>query len=155
MMITLTQQDFAALSPGTRTEVLALLGQAESTKAMKAEPSAVTSEEYKGIDMEDVVDLSLKQVQAWMEAASDKTKLGLRVIAEHGPVIRAEDLTSVGIDNLAHFQSRTTIRTRTVTRNKNAYLLGFDDWSEAEEGKGRYAVTPTTLRSLRSYFQLD
>ena len=89
-----------------------------------------------------------------MEAAADKTKLGLRVLADQGPVVRAQVLIDAGITNLPHFQSRTTIRTRTVTGDKGAFLLGWDDWAEAEEGQGRYAVTPITHQSLRRYFQL-
>lgn len=111
--------------------------------------------DYDGIDMEDVYDLTPRKVETWMEVASDKTKAGMRIFAEHGPVVKAEQLTKSGIENLPHFQSRTTIRTRTVTRDRQAFLLGWDDWGTAEDGKGRYAVTPMTFQSLRRYFKLD
>lgn len=152
MLITLTADDLSSLSLSTRNEILKLAG------AAKEEAPSVTShlgEAYKNVDMTGVSDLTFKQVQTWMEAASDKTKLGLRVFAEQGPVVRAQALIDAGIDNLPHFQSRTTIRTRTVTDDKEAYLLGWDDWDQVEYGEGRYAVTPVTHASLRQYFQID
>ena len=102
--------------------------------------------------MVNVAELTYGQVCQWMEGASAKTRAGLRVFAEHGPKIHVRTLIDAGIENPGHFQSRTTIRTRTVTGNKNAYLLGSDDW---EDGEGNYAVTSTTLMSLRRYFHLD
>lgn len=55
------------------------------------------------------------------------------------------------------FQSQTTIRTRTVTGDKEAFLLTWDDWDwNEEEGlvSGRYAVSPVTYQSLRKFFGL-
>ncbi|TVR05815.1 MAG: hypothetical protein EA385_17305 [Salinarimonadaceae bacterium] len=152
MFITLTADDLSSLSLSTKNEILKLAGAAKEEA-----PSALAGlgEAYKNIDMTGVADLSYRQVQTWMEAASEKTKLGLRIFAEHGPVVRAQALIDAGIDNTSHFQSRTTIRTRTVTGDKEAYLLGWDDWGQAEENQGRYAVTPLTHASLRQYFQLD
>lgn len=151
MQILLTSDDLAQLSPGAREEILArLLG-----KEPGATPPAAPSEpRYKGIDMTNVAHLSYREIRKWMEAASDKTKAGLLVFAERNGVVRAKDLTGAGIDNLAHFQSRTTIRTRTITGNRDAFLLGWDDWYKVDDGEGRYAVTPETCRSLRRYFQL-
>ena len=150
MQIILTGDDLARLSQSARDEILAqLLGKEEPPL-----PVIPLGPQYDGIDLTDVARLSFREIQKWMEAASEKTKAGLRVFAE-SPVVRAGDLKEkAGIDNLAHFQSRTTIRTRTVTGNRNAYLLGWDDWYKVEEGQGRYAVTPETHRSLRRYFQL-
>ena len=107
------------------------------------------------IDMANVVGLSSREIQRWMEKASDKTKSGLRVFAEAGPVIRARQLLDAGIDNISHFQSRVTIRTRTITGESDMFLFGWDDWNEAGEGEGKYAVQPETYRSLRRYFRLD
>lgn len=151
MQIVLTSDDLARLSLGAREEILTrLLG-----KEPGAAPPAVPSEpRYKGIDMTNVARLSYREIRKWMEAASDKTKAGLQVFAQRNGVVRAKDLTAAGIDNLAHFQSRTTIRTRTITGNRDAYLLGWDDWYKVDEGEGRYAVTPETCRSLRRYFEL-
>lgn len=148
MDITLnTERDFPALSASTRREIIALM-----TRAVVTNPE---TEPFVGIDMTDVADLTYRQVQKWMEAASPPTKKGLQVVAELGPVIRANDLIDAGIVNTSHFQSRTTIRTRTVTGDKDVYLFGWDDWSVVEEGEGRYAVTPITHESLRRYFELD
>jgi hypothetical protein len=152
MMMILTNDDFAALSPSAKREIMNLVG---AIKEEVPPPGPFLGEAYKNVDMRDVVDLTFKQIQTWMEAAAEKTQAGLRIFAEKGPVIRAKDLTDIGIDNLSHFQSRTTIRTRTVTGDKGAYLLGYDDWSQVDDGEGRYAVTPTTHASLRRYFQLD
>lgn len=74
--------------------------------------------------MSDVADLTPAQVKTWMTAASEPMKMGLRVFAERGPIIEAGSLKDAGVTNNAHFQSRTTIRTRTITGNKEAYLLG-------------------------------
>lgn len=153
MHIVLTPDDLRQLSRGARDELFALaLGQ----DPKDAPAPAVDSDtpEYQGIDMNDVVDLSFRQIQRWMTAASDQTKQGLYVFATRGPIVRAKTLTQAGIANLPHFQSRTTIRTRTITGDRDAYLLGWDDWSRVEDGEGRYAVTPTTYRSLRRYFGL-
>lgn len=153
MHIVLTADDLRQLSRGARDELLALaLGQ--DTREAPAPAVAAENPEYQGFNMNDVVDLSFRQMQRWMAAASDQTKQGLHVFATRGPIVQAKTLTQAGITNLPHFQSRTTIRTRTVTGNRDAYLLGWDDWGRVEEGEGRYAVTPTTYRSLRRYFGL-
>ena len=157
MLIVLSDQDVASLSATARNELLAkfkLDGTVGSTTGPSYAAAPQVGPEYDGIDLTEVADLTYKQVQTWMEAAADKTKLGLRVLADQGPVVRAQVLIDAGITNLPHFQSRTTIRTRTVTGDKGAFLLGWDDWAEAEEGQGRYAVTPITHQSLRRYFQL-
>ena len=148
MHITLdTERDFPELSASARREIIAL-----ATRAVVTNPA---TQPFVGIDMTGVADLTYRQVQKWMEAAAPLTKKGLQVVAELGPVIRVRDLTDAGIDNTSHFQSRTTIRTRTVTGDKDVYLFGWDDWAVVEEGEGRYAVTPITHDSLRRYFKLD
>ena len=63
-----------------------------------------------------------------------------------------EALQEEGSDNYSQFQSRTTLRTRTVTGNEKAYLLGWNDWEEEDE---QYAVTRQTYESLRRFFRLD
>ena len=148
MDLILSQEDFAQLSEPTRAEILARLSPPEPD-ALQLGP------EFKGLDMDGVVNLTDEQVGQWMEAASDHTKSGVRVFAEQGPIIRARALMEAGVNNLSHFQSRATIRTRTVTGRRNAFLFGWNsDWRKVEEEQRRYAVTPTTYRSLRRYFQL-
>lgn len=152
MHIVLTPEDFRQLSKGARDEIVALvLGQGPEPVPPATGPH---DGEYAGIDMTDVVDLRFRQVQKWMAAASDQTKRGLYVFARNRGIVKAKMLTEAGIENLPHFQSRTTIRTRTITGDRDAYLLGWDDWTRVEDGEGRYAVTPTTYRSLRRYFGL-
>ncbi|TPK78230.1 hypothetical protein [Mesorhizobium sp. B2-4-17] len=154
MLIVLDQADFAKLSPSVRAEILGSFNLSKSPR-----PELIVSDgDYDGIDMTDVVDLDDEQVRYWMEAAQEKTKDGLRVIAEHGPVLEASLLSDAGIDNIPHFQSRTTIRTRTVTKNKRAFMVGWDEpwkWDGNRPIVGRYAVTGMTFRSLRKYFGLD
>src|SRR5690349_4869167 len=152
MQIILTSEDLARLSAGARDEILARLFGLEPEVPSTA---ALDDPAYEGIDMTSVAHLSYREIRRWMEAASDKTKAGLLVFAERHGVVRARDLTAAGIDNLAHFQSRTTIRTRTITGDRDAFLLGWDDWYKVDEGEGRYAVTPKTCRSLRRYFGLS
>lgn len=156
MMLTISSEEFKLLSPGTQAELRALL---EGSISTPRSPSLGLSQpEFEDFDMEAAADLTPAQVKTWMEAASDKTKLGLRVIAEHGPIVDFKLLTEAGIDNIGQFQSRTTIRTRTVTRDPVARLLTWDEWERGEDGawaSGRYAVTPITHHSLRKYFNLD
>ncbi|MES0169943.1 hypothetical protein NKJ87_29040 [Mesorhizobium sp. M0027] len=156
MQILLDLADFAKLSVSARAEILARLNLNGLDSLIVDNPAAAVSD-YEGIDMTDVVELDEPQIRFWMEAAQEKTKLGLRVIAEHGPVLDASLLNDAGIDNISHFQSRTTIRTRTVTKNKRAFMLGWnDDWHwDGNRAVGRYAVREMTHRSLRKYFGLD
>ncbi|MFL6856904.1 MAG: helix-turn-helix domain-containing protein [Allosphingosinicella sp.] len=106
-------------------------------------------------DWTNVADLSLVQAHEFMHGCSEETKAGLRVFAEDGPTIHASLLLKAGVENYAHFQSRVTKRTRTVTRNRNAFLFTWDDWSAGEGGVGHYAVSEKTFRSLRAFFNLD
>ena len=149
MYLILSKDDLENLSATARTEILDNL----SSRIPPTAPNV--GSEYHDFDLVDLVDLTYSQVRQWMEAASEQTKRGLRVFAEHGPIIRAKALSDVGITNWSHFQSRTTVRTRTVTGNKDAYLLTWDDWDQAEEGEERYAVLPCTHQSLRRYFHLE
>lgn len=153
MQIVLTSDDLRKLSEAARAEILALALGREPGESPPADADAY-GPSYAGIHMGGVVDLSFRETQKWMAAASDQTKAGLYVFAVKGGVVRAKDLTRAGVANLPHFQSRTTIRTRTIKRDRDAYLLGWDDWSRVDDGEGRYAVTPKTCRSLRRYFAL-
>ena len=153
MKLTLSKKDLSYLSPRTRAEILDYLS---SPAAVERHTVENPDRDYDGIDMSYVADLTYRQVRIWMQAASNWTKAGLRVFAEHGPVIHVnalvEALKKEGSDKYSQFQSRTTVRTRTVTGNKELFLLGWDEW---EEGEGRYAVTRQTYKSLRRYFNLD
>ncbi len=149
MQISLSADDLSHLSVSARAELLDFLG---SRVLPEETPVGFMGEKFDQFDMVDVAELTYSQVRQWMEAAAAKTKAGLRVFAEHGPIVHRQRLVDAGVDNTSHFQSRTTIRTRTVTGKKTAFLLGWDDW---EGDDGNYAVTPTTYRSLRRYFQLD
>ena len=157
MMYLLSTNDVFKLSPSARAEIHALTGlKMSGGEGDDLDGSPYDSADYEGIDMDQVAELTERQVQVWMERASDWTKSGLRVIAERGPVIRARMLSEVvGSERLSHFQSRTTVRTRTVTGKKDVYLLSWDDWTQVDDGEGRYAVSSATYESLRRYFRLD
>jgi hypothetical protein len=151
MMITLTDTDLSKLKPATRADIVAVL----LSTAAAAQPS---NNHPEGFKWDEVVDLNPSQVEEFMQGCAPQTIAGLKVIAEHGPVIAANLLLEAGIDNYGHFQGRVTKRTRTITGDKHAFLFTWDDWSEgenAERGYGHYAVTETTLRSLRDYFGLN
>ena len=153
MKLILSKEDLFRLSEPTRAEILDYLSSPLSVERHTVENA---DSDYDGIDMSYVADLTYRQVRIWMQAASDWTKAGLRVFAEQGPVIHVnalvEALKKEGSDKYSQFQSRTTVRTRTVTGNKELFLLGWDEW---EGDEGRYAVTRQTHKSLRRYFRLD
>jgi hypothetical protein len=145
MQIVLTETDLSKLKPATRADLLAHIF-----------PKAAPGLNAEGFGWDDVVELTPGEIEEFMEGCADETIAGLRVIAEHGPVIRANLLDQAGIDNYGHFQGRVTKRTRTVTGYKHAFLFTWDDWqSEENGGIGHYAVTAATWQSLRIYFKLD
>ena len=161
MRMIINQADFARLGPVAQKELLALW-QASPAPAQEAPAlsSAANDPRYAGIVMEHVVDLSPEDVGEWMKGAHEKTEAGLRFFAEHGPIVDAVKLQESGVENLRHFQSRTTTRTRTVTGDKEAFLLSWDKWAYDPSNperviSGRYVVSPTTHASLRKYFGLD
>ena len=153
MQIVLTENDLIKLKPSTRADLLAnLFPKVQETQSGDAE----------GFDWDDRVSLTPGQVEEFMPGCSDVVQAGLRVIAEHGPVIHAQLLDQAGIENYGSFQGAVTKRTRTVTGDKHAYLLTWDDWSSEENWNseknmaiGHYAVTDGTFRSLRIFFNLD
>lgn len=149
MLITLTAEELSSFSPTTRAEILGLANVKPSID-MAEFPSGFDEE-----DFDDVVDLTTSQIEEFMEGCSEQTIAGLRVFAEHGPVIRAKLLNEAGIENYGHFQGRVTKRTRTVTKVPGAYLFTWDDWTEHSDQVGFYAITPATHRALRIYFELD
>lgn len=159
MQIVLTDNEFSKLKPATRQELLALLLSSSAT----VNPADNHAE---GFEWDEVVDLSPDEVKEFIEGnrernfgpIAEQTAQGLKIIANHGPVILANVLNKAGIENYGHFQGRVTKRTRTVTENKHAYLFTWDDWNSEENierGYGYYAVTETTFRSLRAYFGID
>jgi hypothetical protein len=151
MNIVLTENDLTRLSPTTRADLIALL------LGSAAAPAQIQSQ-TNGFEWDDVVNLTPEQVTVFMQGCSQQTVAGLKVIAEHGPVITANLLEKAGIVNYGHFQGRVTKRTRTITGDKHAFLFTWDDWTigeNAERGYGHYAVTDATFRSLRSYFEMN
>jgi hypothetical protein len=150
MYLVITQDDLIKLSPKVRAELMA---------ALIPEPDTIgrfppETEEY---DWSNRVDLDDEQVTQFMEGCAPETIRGLRVIAKQGPVITGDTLEEAGIENYGHFQGRTTKRARTVTGDKSAYLLAWDDWASEDNqqfGCGHYAVTMPTYAALVRYFDL-
>jgi len=165
MKMLLSTSDFALLSPSAQEELISLwkgqvtMPEPVGPKVLDHADQFKLGDEYNGFYMEIAADLTPSQMRTWMQAASDQTKEGLRLVAERGPIINAAELKDAGITNIPHFQSRTTIRTRTVTGNKDIHFFGWDDWDTNPDDPatktGRYAVTPITFHSLRKYFGLD
>ncbi len=151
MDIILTAGDLSRLKPSTRTDIVNLILGAAGSSAPTPQGTS------DGWDWDEVVNLSPDRVSEFMQGCSEETIAGLRVIAEHGPIISADLLKQVGIDNYGHFQGRVTKRTRTVTGDKHSFLLSWDDWRSTENaarGFGHYGVTEITFQSLRGYFGL-
>ena len=147
MQLMLNEADLNKLKPSTRADLLANLFPPAQERP---------TQNSRGFDWDEVVNLTPGQVEEFMAGCADETKAGLRVIAQHGPMIHASLLAQAGIENYGHFQGRVTKRTRTVTGDKHAFLFTWDDWSSEEnEGVGHYAVTDATYRSLRIFFNLD
>jgi CTP:molybdopterin cytidylyltransferase MocA len=48
--------------------------------------------------MSNVEDITIKHMPRWMEGLSESVRLGVRIIAEYGPVIDAQLLSASGID---------------------------------------------------------
>jgi hypothetical protein len=159
MFLVLSGADYAQLRPETQADLLARFGQQTIAAEPLASPAPQeTIPDAEGFNFEDVVDLTPAQVAAFVDGIHQQTVDGLRMFAEHGPIIDAHLLDGVGITNYSHFQGRVTKRTRTITGNKKACLFGWDEWKWSEDGKtllsGRYAVTSTTYGSLRESFGL-
>lgn len=146
MNLTLNSKDISKLSPSARAELAALF----FPKVDFALPDGFDED-----DFEDVVDLTPDQVREFVLGCSDMTVAGLRLFAQHGPSIKATLLEEAGFENLGSFQGAVTKRARTVTKNRSAFLLAYDDWSEHDDGVGLYAVTQTTFRSLKAHFGID
>ena len=153
-MVVIPHSRFHQLSPSARDEVIGLLLSRPADATPPRTDTVELDERYRGIDMDCVVDLTLSQVREFSKSASPKTMRGLRVFAEEGPVVSLTTLMAVLEMERRIFQGRTTKRTRTVTGDQDAYLLG---WSEPwpDNGDGCYAVTPSTYRSLRQFFGMD
>lgn len=146
MNLMLNAKDISKLSASTRAELMALVFPRDDSEI----PSGFDED-----DFEDVVDLSPGQVEDFIAGCSEQTVAGLRIIAQHGPKIHASLLDEAGIENYGHFQGSVTKRTRTITKDKAAFLFAWDDWTASPEGVGHYAVTKATHQALRAFFDLD
>jgi hypothetical protein len=156
MQLVISDADFSKLKATTRADLIAtLLNSAAAPAGPKAE----------GFAWDEVVDLTPDEVVAFMDgdpdrgilSISERTIAGLKVIAEHGPIIAAILLDEAEIENYGNFQGAVTKRTRTITGNKHARLFAWDDWNDEENhegGYGHYAVTEKTHHSLRCYFRM-
>ena len=154
MMIVLTGEDIAGFSDATRNEILRRLeGSIGEMPSRSPLPAPELSDLYHDIHMPHLEDVTFKHISKWMEGVSQRVRDGLRIIAEHGPVIEANALFEAGI-NIRQFQSATTRRTRSLTGDPQAYLLAWDRWQGMDDPMGRYAVSPITHQSLRRYFDL-
>jgi hypothetical protein len=154
-MILLADEDFGLLSEGTRREVLSVVhAQGRSRIAGEAPLTAPDrADGYEGIDMSNVEDVPARMIARHFDDVPPHVRLGLLLIAQHGPIIKSELLLDAGI-SLRHFQSATTRRVRRYAQGEEVFLLGWDDWAGLAPGAGRYAVTPITHQALRAFFKL-
>ncbi|MEV4935489.1 hypothetical protein MRBLSP13_003726 [Sphingobium sp. LSP13-1-1.1] len=152
MMILLTADDLAAFSDSTRNEILRRLNDVVGDMPSRAPfPAPNVVDAYDDIHASDLEDITFKRMKKWMDGLSDPVRAGVRIIAQHGPVIEACLLREAGI-NVRHFQSATTRRTRALTGDSDAYFLGWNNWLDANDPNGKFAVSPITHQSLQRYF---
>lgn len=150
----LTADDLASFSQATRNEILQrvadVMGSLPTSDVM---PAPTLHEFFDDIHVGNLEDITRKHIGKWMEGLSQSVRDGVRLIAEHGPVISARHLLDAGI-NIRHFQSATTRRTRSLTGDDRAYFLAWNVWNGNDDPNGKYAVSPITHQSLRAYFHL-
>ena len=151
-MILLTADDLAAFSDSTRDEILRRLSEVIGNMPSHTPfPAPTAGDAYHDIHASDLEDITFKRIKKWMEGLSDPVRAGVRIIAQHGPVIEARLLREAGI-NVRQFQSATTRRTRALTGDSDAYFLGWNNWLDANDPHGKFAVSPITHQSLQRYF---
>ena len=154
MNIVLTIDDLAAFSTSTRNEILRHFAKAVGgLPATNPMPAPEWRDQIDDVDTENLEELTLKQIRQWMRGISETVEKGVKIIAEHGPLIEAHRLTEVGI-NIRQFQSATTKRTRKVTGDRETYFLAWNRWNGMDDPHGKYAVSPITHQSLCRYFGL-
>ena len=123
MFTVLTHEDCARLKPDVLREILAKVGFASTptTGAASTVPKGAEA-----MNFAEVVSLTGEQVNAFMSGIKkEETRAGLRVFAEHGPIIEAK-LLNIANNNYSHFQAQLTKRIRAITGNNNALLLTWD-----------------------------
>lgn len=151
-MILLTAHDLAAFTESTRAEILWRLQDTSGNVQIRATfPAPSFSDAYDDIHTSNLEDITFKRMGKWMEGLSDQVRTGVRIIAQHGPVIEANRLREAGI-NVRQFQSATTRRTRAITGDSEAYFLGWNKWLGIDDPQGKFAVSPITHQSLQRYF---
>ena len=151
-MIFLTADDLAAFSDSTRDEILRRLHDVFGNMPSRAPfPAPNFDNAYHDIHTSKLEDVTSKHMSKWMEGLSNQVRAGVRIIAQHGPVIEARLLREAGI-NVRQFQSATTRRTRAMTGDSDAYFLGWNHWLDADDPHGKFAVSPITHQSLQRYF---
>ena len=156
-MIVVTKTAFNKLSAKTKTELLgAVFGTGSNSIVL---PNDVEMADF---DWTDRVDLTPGEVESFIDDSAnlyEGTVKGLEVFARHGPMIHSDELMALLVnengdpffEDLATFQRSTTRRVRSVTGGRADYLLAWNNW---QDGKGYYAVTADTHRSLKVYFDL-
>lgn len=153
MLIVLTEADLSGLSQAVRNEITGLVTPFRADNRFLPYLAPSVSAAYDGIDMQAVEDVTFKHVRRLMTGLSAGVRNGLRIMAQHGPVVRAQLLIDAEISP-RHFQSGTTRRVRALTGDRQAFLLGWDHWSDVESGDGRFALSPITHQSLQRHFGL-
>lgn len=154
MKLVLSADDLASFSQSTRNEILRHFGEMiGGMPATNPVPAPEWRDQIDDVQMDDCEELTLRQIREWMRGISETVERGVRIIAEHGPLIEAQLLTDAGV-NIRQFQSATTRRTRKVTGQSGAFFLAWNRWTGMDDPHGKYAVTPITHQSLRRYLGL-
>ena len=154
MNIVLTPDDLASFSQSTRQEILRRFAdEMGSLPSSTVAPAPPIPEWFAGLSVQHLEDITQKHVELWMEKLSPSVERGVRIIAEHGPVLDAHWLTDAGI-NLKQFQSAVTKRTRAISRDPEANLLVGKPFDGEGSPHGTYAVSPITHQTLRRFYNL-
>jgi hypothetical protein len=157
MKVMLNSTDFSKLKPETVADIFSLVrfGQ-QSADATTEAPVGYNPWTDPDFGWDTAADLSINQIQHFMETVSDAVAGGIKYIAINGPSVMGSDLLNgTDITALNAFQGATTKRTRSVTKVDNATLLGWDDWNDTDKYPdriGQYGVTEVTFKSLRRFF---
>ena len=154
MNIVLSADDLASFSKPTRNEIMRRFTDTMGSLPLPSpNPAPDWQDQFDDVHMPGCEELTLRQIDQWMRGISGTVEVGVRIIAEHGPVISARRLIDAGV-NIRQFQSATTKRTRKVTGIADAYFLAWNRWTGSDDPANNFAVTPITHQSLRRYFTL-
>jgi hypothetical protein len=140
MYLILSSEDCARLRAATIADILDTIGL--RSPVIKPQTVSRAAPINSDIDLDGVVDLTIRQVTDLVDGLQQKAVDGLRVFAEHGPVIDIRLLDAAGITSYGRFQAAVTRRLRTITGDGKTLLFGWDDWKWDETADAQTGIMP-------------